>query len=81
MAKKQISTYKFIPGVIPPAYDQYPKAIALLVANQTFLINEMDQYIRNQIAANINTPASPWYGYTLTIAHDQQNVNAIHNMF
>jgi hypothetical protein len=64
MAKKQISTYKFIPGVIPPAYDQYPKAIALLVANQTFLINEMDQYIRNQIAANINTPASPWYGYT-----------------
>jgi hypothetical protein len=33
MAKKQISTYKYIPGAIPPAYGQYPKAVALLTAN------------------------------------------------
>ena len=63
MAKKQISTYKFLPGVIPPLYNQYPKAVALLVANQAFLVAEVDQYIRNQIAANTNTPASIWYGY------------------
>jgi hypothetical protein len=59
MAKKQISTYKFVPGVIPPAYGQYPNAVALLAANKTFLIEEMDAYIRQQIAANI----APFVGY------------------
>ena len=59
MAKKQISTYKFVPGVIPPAYDQYPNAVALLAANKTFLIEEMDAYIRQQIAAGV----APFTGY------------------
>jgi hypothetical protein len=59
MAKKQISTYKFVPGAIPPAYGQYPNAVALLEANKTFLIEEMDAYIRQQIAANI----APFVGY------------------
>lgn len=60
MAKKQISNYKFFPGAIPPAYGQYPNTVALLLANKNFLIEEMDQYIRNQITANI----SPFNGYT-----------------
>jgi hypothetical protein len=64
MAKKQISTYKFVPGAIPPAYGQYPNAVALLAANKTFLIEEMDAYIRQQIAANI----APFVGYNYTTA-------------
>lgn len=59
MAKKQISTYKFVPGVIPPAYNQYSNAVALLAANKTFLIEEADAYVRQQIAANI----APFVGY------------------
>ena len=59
MAKKQISTYKFVPGVIPPAYGQYPNAVALLAANKTFLIEEMDAYIRQQILAG----NAPFNGY------------------
>ena len=35
MAKKQISNYKFFPGVVPPAFDQYPDAVALIDANKT----------------------------------------------
>ena len=60
MAKKQISTYKFVPGVIPPAYGQYPNAVALLAANKTFLIEEMDAYIRQQILLG----NAPFTGYT-----------------
>jgi hypothetical protein len=45
MAKKQISTYKFYPGIIPPAYDQYPNAVAAITANRTFLINEVLAYV------------------------------------
>ena len=59
MAKKQISTYKFVPGAIPPAYDQYPNAVALLAANKTFLIEEMDAYIRQQILLG----NAPFTGY------------------
>jgi len=59
MAKKQISNYKFVPGEIPPAYGQYPKTVALLEANKDFLIQEMDAYIRQQIAALV----SPFIGY------------------
>ena len=60
MAKKQISTYKFVPGAIPPAYNQYPNAVALLAANKTFLIEEMDAYVRQQILAG----NAPFNGYT-----------------
>jgi len=59
MAKKQISTYKFVPGAIPPAYNQYPDAVALLTANKTFLIEEMDAYVRQQILAG----NAPFNGY------------------
>ena len=59
MAKKQISTYKFVPGVIPPAYNQYSNAVALLTANKTFLIEEMDAYVRQQILAG----NAPFNGY------------------
>lgn len=63
MAKKQIQNYKFFPGVVPPAYGQYNNAVALLLANKDFIIEEMSQYIKNQIAANVANVSSPYYGY------------------
>ena len=63
MAKKQLSNYKFFPGVVPPAYDQYPNAVALITANKDFIIEEANQYIKNQIAANVANSGSLWYGY------------------
>jgi hypothetical protein len=63
MAKKQISTYKYIPGAIPPAYGQYPNAVALLTANKTFLQEEISAYIQQQVTANVANSGSPYYGY------------------
>ena len=63
MAKKQIQNYKFFPGVVPPAYGEYNNAVALLLANKDFIIEEMSQYIKNQIAANVANISSPYYGY------------------
>ena len=63
MAKKQLSNYKFFPGVVPPAYGQYPNAVALITANKNFVIQEANQYIKNQIAANTGNSGSIWYGY------------------
>jgi len=64
MSKKQLSNYKFVPGVIPPAYNQYPKTVALLTANRAFLVAETDAYIRAQILANAANSGSPYYNYT-----------------
>jgi len=63
MAKKQISTYKYIPGAISPTYGQYPKAVALLTANKTFLQEEISAYIQQQVTANVANSGSPFYGY------------------
>ena len=63
MAKKQLSNYKFFPGVVPPAYSQYPNAVALIAANKNYVIEEANQYIKNQIAANTGNSGSIWYGY------------------
>jgi hypothetical protein len=64
MAKKQISTYKFVPGAVPPAYNQYPKAVALLTANKNFLVEEMNAYILAQIAANVSNSGSIYYNFS-----------------
>lgn len=61
MAKKQIQNYKFYPGVVPPPYGQYPNAVALLTANKDFIIEEMSQYIKNQILDS--DALSPYYNY------------------
>lgn len=66
MAKKQISNYKFFPGVVPPAYGQFPNAVALITANKDFVIAEASQYIKNQIAANTANAGSAYYGYVYT---------------
>lgn len=60
MAKKQISNYKFFPGVIPPGYNLYPNTIARLEANRDFIIDEMSAYI----AAKTALGTGIWAGYT-----------------
>jgi len=64
MSKKQISNYKFVPGAIPPAYNQYPQTVALLTANRAFLVAETNAYILAQIIANVANNGSPYYNYT-----------------
>ena len=64
MSKKQITNYKFFPGDIPPAYNQYPNTVALLAANRDFLVAEADAYIRAQILANASNSASLYYNYS-----------------
>ena len=63
MAKKQISNYKFFPGVVPPAYNQYPNAVSLLTQNKDFIIEEANQYIKNQVTANGANSGSIWYNF------------------
>ena len=70
MAKKQLSNYKFFPGVVPPAYGQYPNAVALITANKNFIIEEANQYIKDQIAANLTNSGSFWYGYIYTATRE-----------
>jgi hypothetical protein len=72
MAKKQLSNYKFFPGVVPPAYNQYPNTVALISANRDFIIEEMDSYIRNQILANAANVSSPFYNYSYTLTRSQK---------
>lgn len=58
MAKKQISNYKFFPGVIPPAFDQYPNAVALITANKNYIIKEIMGYLQ-QAAGTPSYQLSP----------------------
>jgi len=57
MAKKQISNYKFFPGVIPPPYNQYPNAVSLITANKQYVVKEVMGYLQ----AATSTPS-----YSLT---------------
>ena len=55
MSKKQLSNYKFYPGVIPPEYDQYPNTVALLTANKDYIVGEATEYL----SWRFNTPENP----------------------
>ena len=64
MSKKQISTYKFVPGLVPPAYGQYPNTVALLEANRDFLVAEGNAYLTQQVATYGQNSQSVYYQYT-----------------
>ena len=66
MAKKQISNYKFVPSPSYPAFGLYPKTVALLIANRTFLQEEASAYIAQQIASNLLNTGSIYYNYQYT---------------
>jgi hypothetical protein len=55
MAKKQLKDYKFFPGIIPPAYGEYPTTVDLLTANKSFIVAEMAAYL----SWASNTPSTP----------------------
>ncbi len=59
MAKKQLKNYVFEPG-ISKNDNLYPKAVALLSANKSFLLAQVVAYINDQIANNVG----PYAGYT-----------------
>ena len=48
MAKKQIKDYKFVPGVIPPAYGLFPNTVNLLVQNKEFIVKEVSGWLQYQ---------------------------------
>ena len=52
MAKKQIKNYVFEPGISKDA-NLYPKAVALVLANKNFIIEQEVAFIQNQVANNI----------------------------
>ena len=55
MSKKQLSNYKFYPGVIPPAYNQFPATVNLITANKDYIIAEATEYL----SWRFNTPETP----------------------
>lgn len=59
MAKKQLKNYIFEPG-ISKNDNLYPRAVALLSANKSFLQQQVVAFINNQIANNIGV----YNGYT-----------------
>ena len=58
MAKKQIKNYIFEPGISKNA-NLYPNAVALLLANKNFIIEQEVAFINYNIANNV----SPYVGY------------------
>jgi len=69
MAKKQISNYKFFPGVVPPTPNQYPNAVALLEANKNYIIEEALAYTDY----GYNSPVSAPVAYPNAIAQLTNN--------
>ena len=53
MAKKQINTYKFVPGIVVPDTNLYPNTNALLELNKKFIQEEAIAYIQYNIVNNI----------------------------
>lgn len=77
MAKKQITNYKFYPGVIPPAYNPYPNTVQILLANKQFLIDEMKAYIQYQVGVG----SGIWSGYTYDEAKCERDTEYVLNSY
>ncbi len=77
MAKKQISNYKFYPGVIPPVYDLYPNTLTILSANKNFIIDEMKAYIQ----AKVTEGTGFWAGYTYDEAKCERDTEYLLNAY
>jgi hypothetical protein len=58
MAKKQISNYKFFPGVVPPAYDAFPNTVSLLEANKSYIIEEALGYTDYGYNSPVSAPSA-----------------------
>lgn len=52
MSKKQLTTYKFDPGPIPPAFNQFPRTVSLVTANKNYIVAEATEFL----SWKFNTP-------------------------
>ena len=73
MAKKQISTYKFVPGIVVPDTNLYPNTYALIEANKKFIQEEAIAFIQYNVDNNIN----PYVFYTYNAAKCRRDISYI----
>jgi len=73
MAKKQINTYKFVPGIVVPDVNLYPNTYALLELNKKFIQEEAIAYIQYNIDNNIY----PFIFYTYNAEKCRRDVSYI----
>jgi hypothetical protein len=73
MAKKQISTYKFIPGNVTPSANLYPNLATLLYENRKYIIAETIEYINYNSTNNI----APFAYYTYDSAKCQRDISYV----
>ena len=73
MAKKQISTFKFVPGIVVPDTNLYPNTYALLEANKKFIQEETIAFIQY----NVDNDISPYVYYTYNAAKCRRDISYI----
>ncbi len=73
MAKKQISNYKFVPGVVVPDTNLYPNTYALLEANKKFIQEETIAYI----AYNVENNIVPFIYYTYNAEKCRRDISYV----
>ena len=73
MAKKQISTYKFVPGNVTPSTNLYPNLATLIYENRKYIIAETMAYIDYNATNNI----APFAYYTYNSAKCQRDISYI----
>ena len=73
MAKKQISTYKFVPGNVTPSTNLYPNLVTLIYENRKYIIEETMAYINYNAANNI----APFAYYTYNAAKCQRDLSYV----
>jgi hypothetical protein len=69
MAKKQIKTYVFEPGISKDV-NAFPKAYSLLAANKAFIQAQVVAFINDRVANNV----APYVGYTYSPAKCTRDV-------
>jgi hypothetical protein len=69
MSKKQIKDYRFVPGAIAEAANQYPNAVELITANKDYIIEEIIGYL----TFASNTPSVAPASYPNAIAQLTNN--------
>jgi hypothetical protein len=73
MAKKQITTYKFTPGIVVPDTNLFPNTQQLLDSNKKFIQEEAIAFIQYNVTNNIN----PFIYYTYNAAKCRRDISYI----
>jgi hypothetical protein len=73
MAKKQISTYKFVPGTAAPTTSLYPNARFLINANKKFVQEEAIAFIQR----NVSFSVQPYANYVYDLGLLRKEISGI----